>query len=372
MNSKAVIGLGFGDEGKGLVTNYLCLQNPEALVVRYSGGQQAGHTVVKDDKRHVFSNFGSGTLNGNPTYWSQYCSVDPIGIYNELQTLLRINIKPNLYIYLKCPVTTPYEKHSLGRSITDGTCGTGVGQTFQREENHYSLLFEDLFIPTILEIKLDLIKEYYKDICGLISQEEIDVFLYCVNKVINSKYIHLSFNIPKDQDIIFEGSQGLLLDQNIGFFPHVTRSNTGSKNILELNTYPYGTSELEYFMVTRAYQTRHGNGPMTHFEDFCHIIANPLETNVSNKFQGDFRVSLLDLDLLEYGMKKDGMVYKNKIESLVITCLDQLEDYYFVYKGKVVKCFDEKDFIEKVSQILGFINVYISKSDKSENIIKVI
>ena len=67
MSTYVVVGLQFGDEGKGLLTNFLCQESPNSLVVRYSGGQQAGHTVVLDGKQHVFSNFGSGTLNGNPT-----------------------------------------------------------------------------------------------------------------------------------------------------------------------------------------------------------------------------------------------------------------------------------------------------------------
>ncbi len=75
MSNRAVIGLGFGDEGKGVVTEYLCSQDPEhTVVVRFSGGQQAGHKVCKGDTEHIFSNFGSGTLSGCPTYWSEHCT----------------------------------------------------------------------------------------------------------------------------------------------------------------------------------------------------------------------------------------------------------------------------------------------------------
>lgn len=360
--NKAVIGLGFGDEGKGLVTNYLCLQNPNALVVRYSGGQQAGHTVVKDDVRHVFSNFGSGTLNGNPTYWTKYCTVDPIGIFNELQIILKKGGRPILAINGKCPVTTPIEKRLNQRLEGEhGTCGCGVYRTHVREENFFSLLFEDLYCPSILKIKIELLKKEY---AGEFTEEEMDVFMYCVDKITHNSHIAKVNCLPLSRELIFEGSQGLLLDQHYGFYPHVTCSNTGTSNILELGYEP------ECYIITRAYQTRHGNGPMTNSDIPHNIKLNPLETNITNEFQGNFRVSLLDLDLLEYGIMKDGYISKNKIKhTLVITCLDQVtEDHRFTYKGKIVSCTSENDFIKSIADILGFQNVLVSYSDKSENI----
>lgn len=107
MANKAVIGLGFGDEGKGLFTDYLCSQSANPLVVRFSGGQQAGHTVVRDGIRHVFSNFCAGALQGAPSYFSKFCTIDPIGIVNELTVLLDKGVEPLLFIDTNCPVTTP-------------------------------------------------------------------------------------------------------------------------------------------------------------------------------------------------------------------------------------------------------------------------
>ena len=111
MISKAVIDCGFGDSGKGKVVSYFCSYFDHPLVIRFSGGQQAGHHVVlPDGPEHVFSNFGSGTLQGIPTYWSKYCTVDPVGILNELDILKDKGVEPKLYIDSFCPVTTPYEK----------------------------------------------------------------------------------------------------------------------------------------------------------------------------------------------------------------------------------------------------------------------
>lgn len=364
MSNKAVIGLGFGDEGKGLVTNYLCLHSYMPLVIRYSGGQQAGHTVFKDQNSHVFSNFGSGSLNNIPTYWSKFCTIDPIGIINELSILKEKGFTPKLYIDEQCPVTTPYDIcYNRTADVKNGTCGVGVGTTIQREENHYSLTYIDLFNPWILKTKLELIIKYYKYKDKDISLEQ---FLKSVDILISSNNIKISNGIPSGfKTHIYEGSQGLLLDQNYGFFPHVTRSNTGSKNILQL----YNNEEIEYNLVTRAYQTRHGNGPMSNEDKPHNIQLNPNETNITNTYQGEFRISLLDLDLLLYGINKDENIRKSQNCKLFITCLDQIQnEYRFTYSEKIVYCKDEKEFINKIKYFLQINEVYLSHSPYSENI----
>ena len=126
----AVIGLGFGDEGKGMVTDYLCSQSRNPLVIRFSGGHQAGHTVRRDGISHTFANFGCGTLQGVPTYWSSGCTVDPVGLLNELKLLAYemgddvFNVK--LYVNNECPVTTPYDmlyNRRREKDMMQGTCG---------------------------------------------------------------------------------------------------------------------------------------------------------------------------------------------------------------------------------------------------------
>jgi len=363
---KAVIGLGFGDEGKGLVTNYL----EGSLVIRYSGGQQAGHNVVlKDGKSHIFSNFGSGTLKGIPTYWSKFCTVDPVGMMNELNDLLENGFNPVLYIDGDSPITTPYDKYHNSNNVADlnhGTCGVGVGSTFNREEHFYHLTFSDIFNSWILDTKLNNIAKYY----GYLSHElieQVEEFLIMCDEMVKSGNFHLVYGIPDgfDEDgYVFEGSQGLLLDQHYGFFPHVTRCNVGTTNILEMVT----DKSFELFLVTRAYQTRHGNGPMTN-DNIDFDVNNPNETNVDNEYQGKFRKSILDVSLLEYGINKDKYIRENP-KNLVITCLDQVDEYTFTYDGLMVLCDDEDEFVKRISDILNIDSVYISKSNVSENIKK--
>lgn len=374
MSHKIVIGLGFGDEGKGLVTDYLCSQNPESLVVRFAGGHQVGHTVIKDGVRHVFSNFGSGTLRSVPTYWAKYCTVDPVGIMNELAVLKEKGINnPVLYIDSDCPITTPYDK--LANVINEssnrhGSVGVGFGATINREEKFYSLKFRDLFYPAVLRQKLKAIKEFYSDTCEP-DQSSRNHFIFCCEQVVDEMHVLRTDGFPLQfglADYVFEGNQGLLLDQHFGFFPNVTRSNTGTKNAVELLNVDRGLPYMKVYLVTRAYQTRHGNGFMTN-ENLGHSIKeNLIETNVEHPYQGRFRRSILDVSLLEYAIDCDDYI-KQSEKNLVITCLDHVVDgYKYTYCGELRECDSENEFVRQIAGILGIENVFISNSDESKNL----
>ena len=358
MSSKVIIGAGFGDEGKGLFTDYLCRTCANPLVIRFSGGQQAGHTVAAGGIRHIFANFGAGTLAGAPSYFSRFCTIDPVGIVNELVALQAKGVEPILFIDAHCPVTTPYDIRRNQDHHPHGSCGVGVGDTINREEHHYSLTFGDLFFPWVLHTRLELIRSFYPKYENTCTKD----FLTCCAALINTPCIRISHGLPPGEwsDYVYEGSQGLLLDQHHGFFPHVTRSNTGTTNAALL----MDDDAPELYLVSRAYQTRHGDGPMSN-EHLPHAIKlNPQETNIHNHFQGSFRRTLLDLDLLAYALSKDEMLRTSTNKSLVLTCLDHIQaEYRFTRQGRVVYCDGVEDFISQVARPLGFSQVYVSSSD---------
>lgn len=364
---KIVIGMGFGDEGKGFYTDYLCSESKNPLVVRFSGGHQVGHTVIQENgTKHVFSNFGSGTFRGAPTYWSPFCTVSPISLMNELDVLLSKGVEPKLFIDENCPITTPFDiqKNRLSEDINQhGSVGVGFGSTIKREENFYSLTFIDLYYPEILKAKLNAIADYYR--YSVIDGDSIDKFLNACEEIVRSRYIKKVIEFPTvGENIIFEGSQGLLLDQHYGFFPNVTRANIGGKNafkILNENFLIQQNSDIEFHLITRAYQTRHGNGFMTNEHIPHKIIKNPDETNIENQYQGKFRISLLDVSLLEYALHKDNYIKNAQNKTLVITCSDHIkDDIRFTYEGKTIKCLNIEDFTDKVSSILNIKNVFLS------------
>lgn len=365
----AVIGLGFGDEGKGMVTSYLSSYYNNPMVVRYSGGHQAGHNVAEGKITHSFANFGSGTLQGCPTYWSKHCTFDPIGFMNEYDILKeKVSDPIKIYIHKECPVTTPYERVTNQKFHTrDGTCGVGFGATISREENHRHLWFEDLFNTTVLKIKLDLLEKFYNADKMLPDATPLmEHFVVAVNELyelVDDRIVEIvgDTDVPAHPNTIYEGSQGLLLDQDIGFFPHVTRSSVGRKR---LDKFIYHYDEVWY--VTRAYQTRHGAGPMT--SEKVNLINAGTESNESNPWQGDFRTGVLDVDLLKYALEHDRRNLRRvQSEYLVITCLDQIVVWQFLENDKTFFFKDEEEFVENLIQALEFKGmVYLSRSPNNE------
>ena len=331
MKNSLVIGLGFGDEGKGRVSSYLVSQNKNSLVCRFNGGHQAGHTVYFGGHQHIFSSFGSGTLQNRPTFWSKYCTLYPIALKNEYEVLSKIGIHPILYVDPQCLITTPFDvvwNQYQDEKNRHGTVGVGFGTTIQRHEDHFSIFAEDLFNLTVLRTKLDLLRDYYtelycKNVNGKGWYDLQTKFLEDVEYLKTNNVIHLrNSSILKKYDVIFEGAQGIMLDQKHGFFPHVTRSNTTSKNALEL----IKENDLdipEVYYVTRTYQTRHGFGPLSNGKTKPVLINNEQETNVNTGWQGEFRTGILDLDLLNYALIVDNLYSKSLKKNLVITCIDQ-------------------------------------------------
>lgn len=379
MRNTFVIGAGFGDEGKGRVVDYLCEKSPNPIVVRFSGGHQAGHHVIRGSVDHVFSNFGSGSILGAPTYWSKFCTVDPDGTINERIALLGKGVTPTLYIDPKCPITTPGDKFYntiLEGRNHHGSCGVGFGTTIQREADGVSLLFGDLFNKTVLKIKLKLITEYYQQVTRGSEwganewrwgrHNWCDSFMESCEELIELPNILIQNQIPSGySDYIFEGSQGLLLDQHIGFFPHVTRSNTGCANarVLFRKSVP-----PKIYLVTRAYQTRHGNGPMTNEGDNAFIRENPYEQNFSTGNQGEFRRSILDLDLINYALDRERYIRKRaKAEKvLVITCLDLLEQFTLTHESTLHYFDEEQKFVDYITTNTGFTQVKVSKTPSGD------
>lgn len=364
--SSIVLGLGFGDEGKGLTTSYLCSTYSKPIVVRFNGGHQAGHTVLIDSMKHVFSTYGAGTLQGVPTYWSKYCTLYPVAVVNENIALKRVWNKkepiPTIYVHPLAPVTTPFDvwenrSQEMKRYRPHGSVGVGFGQTIQRHEDFYKIHAQDLFYPSVLRAKLGNVIGYYQLSWTKEIDYEVEKFLEHVEEC--KKLIRISDeSILYDYDLVFEGAQGILLDQDFGFFPNVTRSNTTSKNAMEILSSIRKKSKVEVYYVTRSYQTRHGNGFMTN-ENCSSVVLknNEDETNKLHDFQGEFRIGKLDTELLRYSLACDSHFSKFSHKNLVVTCLDQ---HYI----------DVNELRRELSQDTFFEETFISRSPDSSKIVK--
>lgn len=326
--AQIVIGLGFGDEGKGITTDFLAQQDPESIVIRFSGGQQAAHTVMIGDKKHIHSSFASGALRGLPSYFTEHCTIHPTFLFNEREELIKKNGNIELHIHPLAKVTTPfdvlYNRKNI-KNLEHGTCGKGVGATMKRNETPFKLFAIDLIAPkSMLVEKLKGIANYY----GFEEGEEIETALHDFLEAIDTidwkiegyNYLN-SFN-----NLIFEGSQGILLDMDNGVFPNVTFANTTSKNAYEVCKF-LKIENIEMFYVTRSYSTRHGSGWMSN-EKELKLKNNEEETCIFNEYQKDLRFGNLDYSLLNYALKLDeAYVFANK-KNLVVTCLDQFDEEF--------------------------------------------
>lgn len=317
MSNHIVVGANFGDEGKGLVTDHLSSKLADNIVVRFNGGAQAAHTVeLSDGRRHVFHHIGSGTLRGCPTLLSEHFIVNPLVFNREFIAVPEDNVK--VFAHRRALLTTPYDWllnqriESARGEEQHGTTGMGINETVTRVhssevvdtrlEHIYDIdnlrwrlkLIRDIYVPKrakelgidpeyILNFSID---DYIED-CKLMSQLIVTVGNYNILK---------SF-----KNIVFEGAQGLLLDEYHYYFPHVTRSRTGIINATDILK-SIGEKRADVHYVTRSYLTRHGNGPLP-FEG--EVEAKEDITNRPNKHQHELRFAPLNLKLLKESITND-------------------------------------------------------------------
>lgn len=404
MKAIAVIGAGFGDEGKGLMTEYFASKHQKNIVVRFNGGAQAGHTITTTDgKRHVFSHFTANSLLSNDAkgYLSKYFIVNPMVFLKELNDLHNLQVYPITAVHDDCVITTPYDifiNQWLEESRSNnrhGSCGLGIGETIERSEVSKILLT----VKDLNQIDYgNTIKRKLENIRAFFINRVTDLGLtYYLSKYSFSLYDQIIDNFIKDlsvfkknvmtgvnsikhpfflnQNIVFEGAQGLMLDQEMGFFPHVTRSNTGLKNIIDF-CIENEISDLEVCYVSRCYKTRHGAGPLKH-----ELEEKPYEgiidlTNLHNDYQGSLRFAYLDLEELEYHITLDResvelLIEKNKITlntSIAISCLDQTDTVNY-FKNEALHSITSEKFPLLFKN--DYINVYASYGPTKEDVILV-
>lgn len=324
-----------------MTTDHLCSQNTDSIVVRFNGGQQATHTVIREGVKHSFSSYCSGALLGVPSYISEFCCFYPPSIEGERDDLLRKDINPVLHIHPLAKLTTPYDiafNRMRESKLKHGSTGVGIGATFSRNIANYTLHAVDMSAGNLLDRKLEQVSKYYSVLLRDYNQSDIDYYFMIVKEEFKFFYRTLSsmtFNIAgydylkKFSSIIFEGGQGVMLDMEFGIFPHVTYSYCTSRNALSIcNT--LGIKDIDIHYVTRCYQTRHGNGWMSN-ENPIELINNGEEINTLGDWQGAFRIGELDTKLLNYAMNCDDIYSFGYDKHLHITCLDQRPGFTFPY-----------------------------------------
>ena len=352
-----MVGLGFGDEGKGTMTDYLCRQYGATLVVRANGGSQAGHNVVTDDWRHhTFTQFGSGSfVPGVKTLLSRFMLFDPIILAEEaaeLSDTIGEYMLDRHFIDCRAPVITQF--HVAANRIKEwmrgggrhGSCGRGIG------ELGYDLMYvpeevvraENLFDPRGTKKLLDRIQkrkffelekmnvdwntlpDFLQDSREILTEASRPIVLAYEYEKMASAYNIISADTAnemiRENTTVFEGAQGVLLDEWHGFHPYTTWSTTTQANTLKLLNEAGFEGKTETIGVTRCYSTRHGAGPfVTENENFRDIY--PGENNYLGEWQGSFRTGCFDGVMFRYAL--ECVRHYGDIDSLAVTHLDAFE-----------------------------------------------
>ena len=320
MIAKIIIGKNFGDEGKGLATDYFALEavkrGADVICVRHNGGAQAGHTVDLRKMRFVFSQLSSGSFRGADTYWADSFMPDLYKLSAEAESFVESGGRlPNIYASEKCRCTCIIDvllnmllETSRG-SARHGSCGMGINEAAVRSATFPLYLGDVLGMSAsdlysrLRELRRDYLPLRLRELSADLSKAgeygemlKSDDVLYNAAEAMcrNGRYVQL---MPQERlrsydEVIFEGAQGLLLDElNTEYAPHLTTSRTGLYEPARILSALCGKEPFsaEAVYVTRSYVTRHGAGPLP-YEGKLGIAVTD-RTNVCNQWQGEFRTA---------------------------------------------------------------------------------
>ncbi len=278
MSAFIVLGAQWGDEGKGKMTDYLAEE--ANVVVRFQGGNNAGHTVVVGDKEYKLRLIPSGILYEDKlNVIGNGVVVDPKALFEEIEYLEGVGVKislEKLIVSDRAQLIMPYHKvldklKEKARGKNDiGTTGRGIGPCYTDKFERCGirvcdLLHEDVFIEKLRE-NVEMKNAYITKVLGgeaLNFDEILDEYLGFAKKLrpfVQDTSVKVYDAIKADKTVLFEGAQGMLLDIDYGTYPYVTSSNTTAGGVSSGSG--IGPNMITNAVgITKAYTTRVGKGP---------------------------------------------------------------------------------------------------------------
>ena len=332
-NNIAVIGLSWGDEGKGKFVDYLAQKAD--VVVRYNGGNNAGHTIEANGIKYKFKLIPSGAPLEKECVIANGCVVDPKVLLEEIDNLKKHNKKINLKLSSTAHVIFPFhrvldglEEKSKGE-YSAGTTKRGIGPTYSDKAARWGLRIFDLINPELLKIKLERLYKVKRDLIRVYEPtwddditpiyEEYKSYGEQLKSYVIDTAFYLNRVLDSGKKVVFEGAQGNLLGIDHGCYPFGTSSNPNALGI------PAGTGIPpkkigKILGIIKAYTSRVGRGK----------FPTELHNNVAEKIREQGReygtvtgrprrVGWIDLFNIKYGIMING------IDKIVITLLDALE-----------------------------------------------
>jgi len=332
-NNVAIFGLSWGDEGKGKFVDYFAQRAD--IVVRYNGGNNAGHTINADGIKYKFKIMPSGAALEKECIIANGCVVDPKVLLEEIDDLKKLNKKINLKLSSTAHVIFPFHRtldaleEVMKGKYSAGTTKRGIGPTYSDKASRWGLRIFDLINPEIMRPKLDkllsikkkLIKVYDPDWNDNLESIFEDYKSY--GELLKPYVIDTAYYLNKLNDsgkkIVFEAAQGSLLGLDHGFYPFGTSSNSNALGISAGTGIP-PTKINKIFGIIKAYTSRVGEGkfPTELVDDTAERIREQGHEygTVTGRPR---RVGWLDLFNIKYGIMING------VDKIILTLLDALE-----------------------------------------------
>lgn len=343
MRAFIVVGLGYGDEGKGSIVDWLTREFDASLVVRFNGGAQAAHHVVTPEGiEYTFHMFGSGTLAGADTYLSQHMMVNPQVLAIEAAELMDLGVEEpfkRMWINEQASVTTPYHvalnrlKEMSRGDDRHGSCGLGIGETMEDRLSGNGMRWLNMYDPVVLRRCLHGIRISKLTAAhqlpwqgGMAWQQEFNTLLGNNDAAIRETFeivfraVHTCYAPPLSlYPVICEGAQGIMIDQEFGQAPYHTWSDCTPRNA-GIVLREIGADETTILGVTRGYATRHGRGPLP--TETKQPFVMPDRTNATNPWQEELRYGWPDLWTMLYA--SNTCRGYGGLDGIVVTCMDQI------------------------------------------------
>lgn len=336
LNSKntAIVGAQWGDEGKGKLVDVLAQDFD--YVVRFNGGNNAGHTIIYENEEVRLHVVPSGVFHKKQLIIAQGAVFDPEIILEEIAFFKKKNIPLKLLIDQRVNIVMPYHKlMDKGTEIWKGKKATGslhlgIGYCFEDRNNRAGIRCEDFFYPEILKDKIftlfPLKKAIIEKAFGLkvsLTAEEVYKQTLKYAKVLKSYIGDVSVFLNKNKNkkkILFEGANGFMLDGNFGTYPYTVACNTIVPSIAISVGVPL--EGIQSIGVVKAYTTRVGGGPMPTEQinkdgEMMQSVGREVGATSGRKR----RCGWLDLNILRYAQRVNGFT------SLAITKIDVLSGF---------------------------------------------
>ena len=380
-NIKVIIGASYGDEGKGLATDFFGAREElreELINVLTNGGPQRGHTVeLTDGRRHVFRHFGAASFRGAASYFAPQFLVNPMEFVREYDELARIHRPPEAYMHPGCRFTTPWDM-LVNQRLREmrglhNSCGFGIWETVLRYQRGSGIpvsafaalsredrigylrhLRDGYFMNRLRELGAGAPEFFCADDLLFHFEEDFET-MYRLCPMRTEEYL------KNCRTVLFENAQGLLLDGNLrGQEETTTPSTTGVAGVFVTIENVFQGAEVEICYVTRSYLTRHGDGIMENemnaeeVQRFLPGVSADM-TNRENRHQGALR----------YGLADAGRITDRIREDFTFCCGDTKNTYR---PTVMVTHLNEYAGIDTDLMAGGFFRVYLSDGRTSADV----